>query len=87
MLRRTDVIGFAGLAMLLTGAVLFLTGSEGELTWVYWMTGTCVWLRASGCCWDGSSGALEPFPSARRPNPREDAKTRRELCTLDNQRK
>jgi peptidoglycan/LPS O-acetylase OafA/YrhL len=48
MLRRTDVIGFAGLGMLVAGAVLFLTGSEGELTWVYWMTGTCIWFAGFG---------------------------------------
>jgi peptidoglycan/LPS O-acetylase OafA/YrhL len=48
MLRRTDVIGFAGLAMLVAGAILFLTGSEGELTWLYWMTGTCIWFVGFG---------------------------------------
>ncbi len=48
MLRRTDVIGFAGLAMLLAGAILFLTGSETEMTWVYWMTGTCIWFVGFG---------------------------------------
>ena len=48
MLRRTDVIGFAGLAMLVAGAVLFLTGSDSELTWVYWMTGTCIWFVGFG---------------------------------------
>ncbi len=48
MLRRTDVIGFAGLVMLVAGAVLFLTGSDSELTWVYWMTGTCIWFVGFG---------------------------------------
>ncbi len=48
MLRRTDVIGFTGLAMLVAGAVLFLTGSDSELTWVYWMTGTCIWFVGFG---------------------------------------
>jgi hypothetical protein len=48
MLRRTDVIGFAGLGMLVMGAVLFLTGSESELTWLYWMTGTCIWFVGFG---------------------------------------
>lgn len=48
MLRRTDVIGFTGLAMLVTGAILFLTGSESELSWVYWMAGTCIWFVGFG---------------------------------------
>jgi hypothetical protein len=48
MLRRTDVIGFAGLGMLVMGAILFLTGSESELTWLYWMTGTCIWFVGFG---------------------------------------
>jgi hypothetical protein len=48
MLRRTDVIGFAGLGMLVAGAILFLAGSEGELTWVYWMAGTCIWFVGFG---------------------------------------
>jgi hypothetical protein len=48
MLRRTDVIGFAGLGMLVMGAILFLTGSESELTWLYWMTGTCIWFIGFG---------------------------------------
>lgn len=48
MLRRTDVIGFAGLGMLVAGAILFFTGSEGELTWFYWMTGTCIWFVGFG---------------------------------------
>jgi len=48
MLRRTDVIGFAGLGMLVMGAVLFLTGSESELTLLYLMTGTCIWFVGFG---------------------------------------
>ena len=48
MLGRTDLIGFAGLVMLVAGAILFLTGSESELTWVYWMTGTCIWFAGFG---------------------------------------
>jgi peptidoglycan/LPS O-acetylase OafA/YrhL len=48
MIRRTDVIGFAGLALLLAGAVLFLSGSEGESSWMYWMTGTCFWFVGFG---------------------------------------
>jgi len=48
MLRRTDAIGFAGLVMLVMGAILFLTGSESELSWVYWMSGTCIWFVGFG---------------------------------------
>ena len=48
MLRRTDVIGFAGLAMLVTGAILFLSGSEGELSWLHWMMGTFIWFIGFG---------------------------------------
>jgi uncharacterized membrane protein HdeD (DUF308 family) len=43
MARRTDVFGFSGLVMLVLGAVLFLTGSEERLSWVYWVVGPFLW--------------------------------------------
>ena len=48
MLRRTDVVGLAGLVMLVGGAILFLTGSERELSWVLWMAGTLIWFAGFG---------------------------------------
>jgi len=69
MLRRTDVIGFTGLAMLVTGALLFLSGSEGELSWVYWMAGTCIWFAGFGVflgwiLWRAGTFAERPAKSA-----------------------
>jgi hypothetical protein len=43
MLRRTDVIGFAGLVTLVAGAILFLM----ELSW-YWLAGTIAWFAGFG---------------------------------------
>lgn len=69
MLRRTDVIGFAGLAMLVAGAILFLSGSEGELSWLHWMVGTCVWFVGFGVLlgwimW--RAGTLSERPAGRK---------------------
>ncbi len=45
MFKRTDLIGFAGLVMLVAGAILFLTGMEEELSW---LTGTIFWFAGFG---------------------------------------
>jgi len=42
-MRRSDALGFAGLAMLLVGALLYLTASGERLSWVYWLGGPMLW--------------------------------------------
>ncbi len=43
MLQRTDGIGFTGVAMLVIGVLLFLTGSGERVNLVYWVLGPLLW--------------------------------------------
>ncbi len=43
MLRRTDGSGFTGVAMLVSGVLLFLTGSGDHVELVYWVLGPLLW--------------------------------------------
>jgi hypothetical protein len=47
MLRRSDLMGFIGFAMMAAGAVLFLTGGEEPLP-LYWLLGTAGWFAGFG---------------------------------------
>ncbi len=43
MLQRTDGLGFTGVAMLVIGVLLFLTGSGDRVDLVYWVVGPLLW--------------------------------------------
>lgn len=47
MLRRSDLMGFLGFAMMAAGAVLFLTGGEDALA-LFWLLGTVAWFTGFG---------------------------------------
>jgi fatty acid desaturase len=47
MLRRSDLMGFIGFAMMAAGAVLFLTAGEDALA-LYWLLGTIAWFAGFG---------------------------------------
>jgi hypothetical protein len=47
MLRRSDLMGFFGFAMMAAGAVLFLA-VRGDLVPLYWLLGTVGWFAGFG---------------------------------------
>jgi hypothetical protein len=42
-MRRMDTLGILGLAMLVAGAVTFLSGSASVPMWVAWLVGPLLW--------------------------------------------
>lgn len=43
-MQRSDTLGFAGLGMLLVGALLYRIASGEQLSWVYWLGGPLLWV-------------------------------------------
>ncbi len=74
-MRRMDALGFLGLAMLVAGAVMFLSGTTAIPLWLAWLVGPLFWYLgfAIGVAWlayrlltPGEAAAEEPAQEPAR---------------------